>query len=219
MRIANVNSLVSLALVVTSTVVVSGWPGALDARAFGQTPTEVQASSSSLPEDAARAVDQARATARQLGDELRTLLVSELEARGFEGAVLVCAEKAQARTEEIKKASGRDVRRVTLRPRNPTNTPDPWERKALEDFDRLPVKSRPSAERIEVVTEGGHRTLRFLKPLVTGSTCLVCHGDPVTIPPEIRAILATRYPHDRATGFGEGDVRGAISVRIPLPTP
>jgi len=32
----------------------------------------------------------------------------------------------------------------------------------------------------------------------------------------VQAILAREYPDDRATGFSVGDVRGAVSVRIPL---
>ncbi len=181
-------------------------------------PTSVTAGASptELPGAQARALEEARSTARQLGDELRSLLLSELNTRGFEGAVSVCADRAQARTEEIRRATGRDVRRVTLRPRNPVNTPDAWERQALESFDRLPAADRPGAERFEVLTDGNRRTLRYLKPLITGAACLACHGDPLAIPQEVRAVLDRRYPLDRATGFAEGDVRGAISVRMPL---
>jgi hypothetical protein len=33
----------------------------------------------------------------------------------------------------------------------------------------------------------------------------------------VDSMLARRYPGDRATGFRDGDLRGAISVRVPIP--
>ena len=32
-----------------------------------------------------------------------------------------------------------------------------------------------------------------------------------------RALIAARYPEDRAVGYAPGDLRGAISVRVALP--
>jgi len=105
---------------------------------------------------------------------------------------------------------------VSLRYRNPVNAPDAWEREALESFDRLPVEARPAAEHWAVVTEGGRETLRYLKPVVAGPMCLTCHGDKAKVPPAVLAKIASAYPDDRATGFSAGDVRGAVSVRVPL---
>ncbi|MDQ3259267.1 MAG: DUF3365 domain-containing protein, partial [Pseudomonadota bacterium] len=33
----------------------------------------------------------------------------------------------------------------------------------------------------------------------------------------VKATLSQQYPHDRATGYVVGQVRGAISVKRPLP--
>ena len=41
---------------------------------------------------------QARAAVQELGQKIRALLAAELASGGFEGAVKVCAEKAQAET-------------------------------------------------------------------------------------------------------------------------
>ena len=38
------------------------------------------------------------------------------------------------------------------------------------------------------------------------------------LPPPEREELARRYPEDRATGYRVGDLRGAVSVRVPLAT-
>jgi len=32
--------------------------------------------------------------------------------------------------------------------------------------------------------------------------------------PDVNRMLAERYPDDRATGFNDGDLRGAINVKI-----
>jgi hypothetical protein len=33
----------------------------------------------------------------------------------------------------------------------------------------------------------------------------------------VTAVLKEKYPNDRATGYREGDLRGAVSVKIALP--
>ena len=43
--------------------------------------------------------------------------------------------------------------------------------------------------------------------------CVACHGDRDTLDPAIQAILNEQYPHDRATGYSPGDLRGAFSVK------
>jgi hypothetical protein len=45
--------------------------------------------------------------------------------------------------------------------------------------------------------------------------CLRCHGPAVA--PEVLAAVRRLYPDDEAVGFGEGDIRGAVSVRQALP--
>ncbi len=165
----------------------------------------------------ATALTAARAAADGLGGEIRALLVSELRAGGADVAVAACARSAQAKTAAYRSRSGVDIRRVSLRHRNAVNAPDAYERGVLESFDRLPIEARPKAEHWQVVTEDGKETLRYLRPLVTNAMCLACHGRRETLPEAVKVALAKEYPDDRATGFEAGDVRGAISVRMPLP--
>ena len=162
------------------------------------------------------ALAEARVAAKELSEAIRGLLMRELERGGLEGAVAVCSTTAQARTAEYRRTFGNDVRRVSLRRRNPANEPDAYERRVLESFDRLPAEARPAAEHWEVVREDGREALRYLKPVVASAMCLTCHGEKAKIPPAVQAVVAREYPDDRATGFSVGDVRGAVSVRIPL---
>lgn len=165
----------------------------------------------------ARSLTEARALADGLQGEIRGLLVAELQKGGASGAVRVCASDAPTKIAEYRARTGADIRRVSLRRRNPANEPDGLEREALEAFDRLPVAARPAAEHWELVREGGRETLLYLRPLVANAMCLSCHGAPSAIPPAVKEALAASYPGDRATGYASGDVRGAVSVRLPLP--
>jgi len=78
---------------------------------------------------------------------------------------------------------------TSLDPINPENAPDAWERSVLEGF---------SVSRAEVAnTEDGPdgHILRVMRPLVVEQGCLTCHA---------------------AQGYEVGDIRGAISLVMPL---
>jgi hypothetical protein len=162
------------------------------------------------------ALAEARVAAGELTTKLKGLLKEELARGGFDGAIAVCAEVAQESTARYRGTFKNDIRRVSLRRRNPANEPDDYERAVLESFDRLPVDARPKAEHWEVVSEDGTESLRYLKPLVTQPLCLTCHGHRAGLAPAVAEALAEHYPDDRATGFAVGDVRGAVTIRIPL---
>lgn len=78
---------------------------------------------------------------------------------------------------------------TSLNPLRPENRPDPWEEKALRSFDT------GAKEFSEVVELGGQPFLRLMKPFVTEKSCLKCHA---------------------IQGYKEGDVRGGLSVSMPL---
>ncbi|MCK6460054.1 MAG: DUF3365 domain-containing protein [Planctomycetes bacterium] len=64
--------------------------------------------------------------------------------------------------------------------------------------------------------EGGRYQLRYVRVVRLAEMCTTCHGAPDTIPPAVREAVARRYPDDRATGFSPGDLRGVVSVRVPV---
>ncbi len=78
---------------------------------------------------------------------------------------------------------------TSLNPIRPGNYPDSWEREALKSFERG-IKEAGSVE-----IRSGKEYFRFMRPLVTEKSCLKCH--------EIQ-------------GYKEGDIRGGISVSIPM---
>ncbi|MBP7148155.1 MAG: DUF3365 domain-containing protein [Acidobacteria bacterium] len=152
---------------------------------------------------------RARRAADALGGELMARLLDELQDGGPAHAIGVCAEIAP----RIARQHSRDglvIRRTTLRARNPANAPDEWENAQLAAF-----KARhESGEKPGEIVERTGGKLRLLRPIFAGALCLECHGDPARIDPEVRQTLARRYPADQATGYAEGDFRGAISVSV-----
>jgi len=72
---------------------------------------------------------------------------------------------------------------------NPNNAPDEWERKTLLAFEKGLKEAR------EITSINGSSYLRLMRPFFTESSCLKCHG---------------------YQGYEEGEVRGAISIAVPL---
>ncbi len=78
---------------------------------------------------------------------------------------------------------------TSLKPLRPENAPDVWETKALEAFEG----GKP--EIIEEVSLAGQPHLRLMRPWRAEHVCLKCHA---------------------AQGCHVGDIRGGISVAVPL---
>ena len=167
-------------------------------------------------------VEQAEQTAREAAQQLTTTLLGAVQRAMKEGgsahAVRVCAGKAQELTDEVAAEYHVALRRVTEKPRNPLDSPDAYERRVLAGFAAQAKEGTLDAAtvHVEVVTADGGRALRFLKPLTIKKPCLACHGTAEQISAEVAAVLQERYPADRATGYATGDLRGAISVTVPL---
>ena len=58
-------------------------------------------------------------------------------------------------------------------------------------------------------------SLGVLRPILHQRMCDSCHGPADRIDPAVQAMLAARYPGDRATGFVEGQLRGWFWVEVP----
>lgn len=179
----------------------------------------VLATSPAFADDLAQYQEQARATAQSLLKQLGGELQKEMKANGPAAAIKVCKERAPAIASELSRKNGEKVARVSLKVRNPLiGTPDAWEQKVLADFDRKAAAgAKPETlEFAEIVTEPQGRYFRYMKAVPTGAVCLACHGPADKIASEVKDQLAVEYPHDKATGYSEGQIRGAITIKRPL---
>ncbi len=78
---------------------------------------------------------------------------------------------------------------TSLKPVNPLNAPDEFERRTLHEFEN----GKPEAVEIEKIS-GSYR-LRYMAPLPVDERCLMCHGK---------------------QGYQIGDIRGGMNVTIPM---
>ena len=163
-------------------------------------------------------VPEARNVATSAPPKLLAVLQEEIAKGGPESAIEVCRDKAPAMARAASEQSGWNVRRVSLRNRNPKAVPDAWERATLEDFDRrAAAKESPATlERAEVTIENGQAVQRYMRALPTMPLCTQCHGAADKLSPAVTARLRALYPDDRATGYVAGDIRGAMTLRRPV---
>lgn len=168
--------------------------------------------------DDAALIAETRQTALGIPPKLLQMVQEEIDKGSVHGAIEACSDKAPKMAAAASQRTGWSIRRVSLKNRNPKAVPDPWESAALEDFDRRRAagESPANIETVEIVTEGNQRVLRYMKALPTQALCLNCHGDETRLTPEVKARLAELYPDDRATGYSEGQIRGALTIKRPL---
>ena len=160
-------------------------------------------------------VADARRAAGLVPAKLLTVLNEEIAKGGPEGAISACREKAPELAKAASAETGWNIRRVSLRNRNPRAVPDAWEQAVLEDFDRRAAAGENPAtlEKAEIVTQEGKPSYRYMKALPTQALCVACHGQPEQLSPAVRDKLRTLYPDDKAVGYRPGEIRGAITLR------
>lgn len=168
--------------------------------------------------DDAALIAETRKTALGIPPKLLQMLQEEIEKGSYQGAIAACSEKAPKMAAAASQNTGWAIRRVSLRNRNPKAVPDAWERTVLEDFDRRRTAGENPAtmEKAEIVAEGDKRMLRYMKALPTQGLCLNCHGSDDKLNPKAKEKLAELYPGDKAIGYSEGQIRGALTVKRPL---
>ena len=91
--------------------------------------------------------------------------------------------------ELARKQYGVHAHLTSLKPINPQNAPDSWEAEALRSF------RRGETEVSSVQEMAGGKYLRLIQPLMVKQSCLKCHAE---------------------QGYLVGDIRGGMSVAIPL---
>lgn len=161
---------------------------------------------------------KAQTASKSLLGTLKTQLTEALSDGDTKKAVVVCSSIAQSIAQNVSKENNLDIKRVSLKNRNLLGSPDNFEKETLELFDKMKEdgKLTPDSDFSDITMVNNKKVFRFMKPIVTAKSCLQCHGNPEQIKPEVKEILKEKYPNDIAFGYKEGDVRGAVSVKINL---
>ncbi|MCL4779985.1 MAG: DUF3365 domain-containing protein [Gammaproteobacteria bacterium] len=167
-------------------------------------------------------IDEPAALAARFQQELAGKLQAAMQAGGPVNAIAVCRDEAPAIASRLSRQSGWQLRRVGTRVRNPlTGMPDAWEQQQLAQFQQR-LQSGEAAGQIDklaTVDGPGGPVVRYMQAIVVAPPCLACHGEPATQPEALRAALARDYPHDAATGYAAGELRGAFSLQRPRQAP
>ncbi len=158
-------------------------------------------------------ITEAKSIAKRFGSTLKPQLKQALQSGGFTHAVKVCSVKAPEIAQQLSAETGWQVKRVSLKPRNSsTAITDDWENQVLNHFEQLQVQGSPIAKL--AYSENVSGEFRFMKAQGAEPLCLNCHG--TNIQPAIKDILNQLYPDDKATGYRQGQIRGAISLTKSL---
>ncbi len=141
-------------------------------------------------------------------------LKKQMKAGGPMAAAEFCTTKAYALTGSIDAKYGKDVtvKRISLKERNPANKPQGEEKVILESLDNLQKNGVILPPYL--VARTNKDTYQFYKPLlINKQVCLKCHGD-IAKNQKLSQYLAKTYPHDKATGYSMGDLRGAVVITV-----
>lgn len=161
-------------------------------------------------------VAAAKAAIKAFAGALQTELKSAMKAGGPVAAIGVCNTRAMPITATAAAEHGMHLSRVSIKNRNPANAPNDWQAAVLADFEkkRLAGGDVTRLGWSETVSVDGEQEFRFMKAIPTAAICLRCHG--TELAPEVSRILAELYPEDLATGYSEGEIRGAFVVTRKL---
>jgi hypothetical protein len=168
--------------------------------------------------DDAALLKDARLVAQSLPPKLLNVIQAEVEKRGTEQALVAYSHLSPKVLADASEETGWEIRQISPKNRNPKGLPDAWESSVLADFDRrisageLPLKM----DKGETVVEGGKRFYRYMQPMMMQRVCMECHGPEDAINPGVRQRIKELYPADRATGYTDGMMRGALTMRRPL---
>lgn len=168
--------------------------------------------------DTTNLVAESRQTAGGLIQTLGGELKAAMTAGGPVQAIGVCKERAPKIAAEAAQRTGMQIKRVSLKNRNPKGVPDAWETDALAGLEkRLAAGEKPETlDTHGVVNTPDGKVFRYAKALVTQPACLNCHGPAENLSPEVKAKLEVEYPHDQAIGYKAGMIRGILSIRKSL---
>lgn len=163
-------------------------------------------------------ITAAKAAIKELATDLQSELKAAMQAGGPVAAIGVCNTRAMPITQKVASGQGLQLGRVSLKNRNSANKPNEWQAAVLEEFERQKAEGKEIKDIAwsETVSVDGEQEFRLMKAIPTGKICLMCHGTEIS--PQIKQVLADLYPMDQATGYSEGDIRGAFVVTRQSPS-
>lgn len=155
-----------------------------------------------LSETQTKQKETAIAAKTQLFETLLKELMQAMIQPPLENAIKICKERAPQVAAEVSQETGVRIGRTSFKLRNQANQPPEWAKPFVE-------KQTTN----EVYLSLPDNKLGALIPIRLQNTCLMCHGKQISN--DLKAVIVTHYPEDKATGFEEGDLRGYFWAEVP----
>lgn len=138
-------------------------------------------------------------------------LIAAIKNKGTEEAVAFCNTRAFNIVDSAGVALNTKIKRVSDFPRNSANTANKTELNYIENTKKS-IKNGNKI--IPLVQEINDKMIGYY-PIVTNNMCLQCHGLPKTeVLPATLAKIKDLYPADKATGYGENELRGIWVIEM-----
>ena len=158
---------------------------------------------------------------REQGDEivlsasekLSGTLMSKMKEGGALEAIGFCHQSALPITKKMAAYHDVELKRTSLKIRNPENLPNEEELKVLHYYEDKLSEGKELNPLVSLDLSGRPH---YFAPIRVQKKCLMCHGTPKQeVLPVIDSILGIKYPEDLAIGYREGDLRGIWSISFP----
>lgn len=149
-------------------------------------------------------------TKKTLGKNLQ----NAMQNGGVENAIDFCNLNAMPLVDSLSQYFGAEIRRVSIKVRNPLDFPNDLEQELLDAYAYQWKDSLALQANVQALEND---TYLFTKPiLIDNALCLSCHGSIENgMLKETDDFIKSKYPEDKAIGYQLGDLRGMWSIVIP----
>ena len=141
---------------------------------------------------------------------LGTRLKEVIQDKGIPQALTYCNLNAYPLVDSLQDIYKAEIRRASLKTRNPANAPDKREEKIIKEYlNEIQEGVTPA---VKVVLQNDK--LYYYRPIIlSAQLCLNCHGNIGTdIKEDNYRVIKALYSDDNATGHKMGDLRGIWSI-------
>lgn len=150
-------------------------------------------------------LDYALSTKKELGKNL----MGTIQKKGTLEAVAFCNKQAYPITDSMATAQNATIRRVSDKPRNPSNLANTKEIGMINNYKTIVA----TGKKVEPIVETKDGISHFYYPITTNTMCLQCHGNTTThIEPLVLNKIKDLYPTDKAVNYDVNQVRGIWAI-------
>ena len=150
---------------------------------------------------------------KSASEKLSGTLMSKMKEGGPLEAIGFCNQSALPITKKMAAYHDVEIKRTSLKIRNPENLPNEEELKVLHYYEDKLSEGKTLNPLVSLDPYGKPN---YYAPIRVEQKCLMCHGTPKQqISSPIDSILKVKYPEDLAVGYREGDLRGVWSISFP----